>query len=307
MWKIYYNDSIGGQNPDFWGKKLQDLDVGYAKEMGREDYMADIFLKYLPKKGKILDGGCGVGQHVLAYRDLGYQIEGLDFSDEAIEKIIKFDSKASCKKGNILKIEAADSSFDCYYSLGVIEHFEEGPSAAIKEARRILKDGGIFIVNVPYENLFRKIKFNILNFMRKLTKQNYIKTNIGFGKKVNTYLTSDKKNCNMEFHEYICNKREIFMELESNGFEVIYSSPCSMIWGMLEIPFIKKIYNSIYNNLHERNKKSGYTARTSEQKKRNLIKDIFIFEKRNGIFKNILVTLFGYLFGNLFLVVCRKD
>lgn len=307
MWKIYYNGLIGGQNPDFWGKKLQDLDVGYAKEMGREDCMTDIFLKYFPKEGKILDGGCGIGQHVLAYRDMGYEIEGIDFSDEAIEKITKFYSKAPCKKGNILKIEAADSSYDCYYSLGVIEHFEEGPQAAIKEARRILKDGGIFMVNVPYENLFRAIKFNILNFMRKLTKQSYIKTCVGFIQKVNTYFTPEKKYCNMEFHEYICNKREILKELESNGFKVIYSTPCSMIWGMLELPFMNKIYKLIYNNLHERDKKPRYTAKTGNQQKRNLAKDIFIFEKRSGIFKNIIVTLFGYMFGNLFLVVCRKD
>ena len=121
MWKIYYKDRIGGQNPDFWGKKFHDLDVGYAKEMGKEDYMTDIFLKYFPKKGRILDGGCGIGQHVLAYRDFGYQIEGLDFSAQAIETIIKFDNNAPCRKGNILQIETPDSAYECYYSLGVIE------------------------------------------------------------------------------------------------------------------------------------------------------------------------------------------
>ena len=219
MWKIYYKDQIGGQNPDFWEKKLQGLDVGYAKEMGKEDYMTDIFLKYFPKEGNILDGGCGTGQHVLVYRDLGYEIEGIDFSDEAIEKIINFDNNAPCKKGNILQIEAPDSSYACYYSLGVFEHFEEGPIAAIKEARRILSDNGVFIISVPYENLFRKIKFNMLNFIGKISRKSYISTNVGFIEKVNTYSKSDKPDSGMEFHEYVYNKKEIVNALISNGFK----------------------------------------------------------------------------------------
>ncbi|MEK6647676.1 MAG: class I SAM-dependent methyltransferase, partial [Candidatus Firestonebacteria bacterium] len=226
MWKIYYKDRTGGQNPDFWGEKLLDLDVARSKEMGKQDYMTDIFLKYFPKKGKILDGGCGIGQHVLAYKDLGYQIEGLDFSEEAISKIIKFDKNAPCKKGNILKIDVPDSSFDCYYSFGVLEHFEEGPFEALDEARRILKDDGIFMMTVPYENLFRRIKFNILNLIAKLGGKSHFFTNIGFIKKVNGYFQLSGKNSNIRFHEHICNKKEILSALILKGFKVEYMSPC---------------------------------------------------------------------------------
>ena len=307
MWKIYYKDRIGGQNPDFWGKKLEYLDAGYAKEMGKEDYMTDIFLKYFPKEEKILDGGCGIGQHVLAYRDLGYQIEGLDFSAEAIETIIKFDHNAPCRRGNILQIEAPDSSYECYYSLGVFEHFEEGPLAAIKEAKRILTNKGIFMLNVPYENLFRKIKFNILNFIGKLAGQKYISTNIGLIKKVNKYYKPDKPDKHMKFHEYICNKKEIIDLLTSNGFRIEYSAPCSIIWGLLEIPCMKKIYKLVDNNLRKNSKSFGHGKGLEKIKKRNLLKDIIIYEKRNGAFKSFFLTLIGHIFGNLFLVVCRKD
>lgn len=306
MWKIYYKDQIGGQNPDFWGKKLQNLDVGYAKEMGKEDYIADIFLKYFPKEGRILDGGCGIGQHVLAYRDLGYQIEGLDFSAEAIETIIKFDNNVPCSKGDILRIEVPDCSYKCYYSLGVFEHFEEGPFAAIKEANRILSDNGIFMLSVPYENLFRKIKFNALNFIRKLARQSYISTNVGFIKKVNKYCKPDKPDDYMKFHEYVFNKKEIINLLTSNGFKIVYSSPCSIIWGLLDIPYMRKIYKFINDSVQKKSKSVWQNESRKKAKKRNLLKDVIIYEKRKGVFKSFFVTLFGNVFGNLFLVVCRK-
>ena len=306
MWKIYYKNLIGGQNPDFWGEKLKNLDVGCAKEMGKEDYIKEIFLKYFPKKGKILDAGCGTGQHVLAYRDLGYQIEGLDFSAKAIERIIKFDNNAPCSKGDILQIKAPDRSYECYYSLGVFEHFEEGPFAAIEEARRILRDNGIFMLSIPYENLFRIIKFNILNLIRKLIGQSYISTNVGFIKKVNRYCKPDKLNDHMEFHEYICSKNEIINLLTFNGFRIEYSSPCSIIWGLLEIPYMRGIYRLINNNLQKKSKTARYGEVPEKIRKRNLLKDIVIYEKRNGVFKSFIVKLLGYMFGNLFLVVCRK-
>lgn len=309
MWKIYYKDQSGGQSPVFWGKKVQDLDVGKAKEMGRQDYITDTFLKYFPRTGKILDGGCGIGQHVLAYRDLGYQMEGLDFSAEAIQRIIDFDRDAPCRRGNILQIDAPDSYYDCYYSLGVFEHFEEGPAAAIKEARRVLKDNGIFILNVPYENFFRKVKFNILNLIGKVSGRSYSETSVGFIKKVKACYKPHGSDSHMRFHEYVCSKKEIIDLLTSNGFRIEYSSPCSIIWGLLEISWLKRFYMLIYsrlkkaNNLSDGNKGNPGIIKT---KKRSLLKDIFVYEKKEGAFKRPFITLLGILFGNLFLVVCRK-
>ena len=43
------------------------------------------------------------------------------------------------------------------YSPGVCEHFEEGPSECLIEARRILKAGGILAVSTPCFNAFHRM------------------------------------------------------------------------------------------------------------------------------------------------------
>lgn len=308
MWKIYYKGRVGGQNSDFWGKKLQDLDVGYAKQMGKQDYMSAVFLKYLPRKGRILDAGCGIGQHVLSYRDLGYQIEGIDFSQQAIDLIVKFDATAPCRQGNVLKIDAPDSSYDCYYSLGVFEHFEEGPEAAIEEAKRLLSDNGIFMLTMPYQNTFRKIKFTFLDIIRKLRGESYIITNIGFIKRANQRHKPDKHPDGiMKFHEYIYTRKEIMVLLASKGFKIEYYSPCSIIWGLLELPLMHEIYKYFDVFLKRKNMLSESAQGFERTKKINLLKDILIYEKRDSRLKYFFVDMLAYLFGNLFLVVCRKS
>ena len=44
-----------------------------------------------------------------------------------------------------------DNHFDAYLSLGVIEHWEEGPQQAIDEAYRVIKPGGYFFVSTPLD------------------------------------------------------------------------------------------------------------------------------------------------------------
>ena len=49
------------------------------------------------------------------------------------------------------------SSLGAYISLGVMEHFEDGCAAAMAEAFRVLKPGGLMFFTVPLENPFRKL------------------------------------------------------------------------------------------------------------------------------------------------------
>ena len=44
-----------------------------------------LFLKYLPKRAKILDAGCGSGRDSLAFKGLGYDVEAFDFSEEMVK------------------------------------------------------------------------------------------------------------------------------------------------------------------------------------------------------------------------------
>jgi SAM-dependent methyltransferase len=56
---------------------------------------------------------------------------------------------------DVLRLPLADNSVSAYLSMGVVEHFEEGPGQALREAARVLKAGGVALVSVPFFNARR--------------------------------------------------------------------------------------------------------------------------------------------------------
>jgi hypothetical protein len=42
-------------------------------------------------------------------------------------------------------------------SLGVAEHFEDGPHALLREAARVLRDGGVMVISVPWVSPLRRL------------------------------------------------------------------------------------------------------------------------------------------------------
>jgi len=120
-----------------------------------------------------------------------------------VEQVNKYDSTIPVEKGDIFNIKYPDGYFDVYISLGVIEHFEAGPHAALKEANRILKKGGLAFITVPYLSFFRRL---FVHQMRNLFFLGY------------RLLKKD-----FYFWEYRYSKKELARFLEQAGFEIIYT------------------------------------------------------------------------------------
>ena len=116
----------------------------------------DLFLAYIPKGGRVIDGGCGFAKWVIYLKRLGYDIVGIDNNEIAIAKLKDYDSSLQVELGDILNIHYPDNSFDAYISMGVIEHFEDGPLPALEEAYRVLKPNGLIFVSVPTVNIMRR-------------------------------------------------------------------------------------------------------------------------------------------------------
>lgn len=73
---------------------------------------------------------------------------GIDYAEEAIKEMNKKHGNFY-EVGDVYKIKHGDSLFD-YAILGeVLEHLED-PEAAIKEAMRLLKPGGVLAISVPF-------------------------------------------------------------------------------------------------------------------------------------------------------------
>jgi len=113
-------------------------------------------LKVLPKKGKVLEAGCGQGRWVVYLNQLGYRTFGLEIYEEAIKPTKKHYPHIPLIVGNVLQLPYRDNGFDAVISLGVVEHFEGGPEEPLREMRRILKPGGVLILTVPFESFLRR-------------------------------------------------------------------------------------------------------------------------------------------------------
>jgi SAM-dependent methyltransferase len=120
-------------------------DKNYAKEA---DFVEACFKEYLKPK-KTLEIGCGTGNYTAVFSERGYQITGIDNSEEMLE-IAR--SKCNC---NFLKMDIRNlslpSKFDCCLALFAVMGYLTGNGdlmKALTKVREHLTNDGLFIFDV---------------------------------------------------------------------------------------------------------------------------------------------------------------
>ena len=95
---------------------------------------------------KMLEPGCGRGEFLNNFKDLGLDVVGVDISPEAVAFENGLDVKL-CDVENE-KLPFDDNTFDVIYSKSFIEHLYY-PEKYLEEAYRVLKSNGILLTLVP--------------------------------------------------------------------------------------------------------------------------------------------------------------
>ncbi len=116
----------------------------------------------LPRDGLVLDAGCGLGKWLAHLSGLGVRVQGLDRSVEGLASLHRALPEAPLVAGTVERLPYRDGAFEAVLSSGVVEHFKEGPLAALLEARRVLRPGGFLFLAVPYNSWSRKLLFHPL-------------------------------------------------------------------------------------------------------------------------------------------------
>jgi len=108
--------------------------------------MRELLLEAECKK-KILDLGCGDGTR-LSMIAKGKRAVGVDSNDFAIKEGKRRYPGLRLIKGNVEKLPFNNGEFDFVYSAFVLEHLKS-PKKVIREAIRVLKEGGTFSLAAP--------------------------------------------------------------------------------------------------------------------------------------------------------------
>lgn len=113
-------------------------------------------LNSIKEKGRLLDIGCGTGQFLKVARKTGWDVYGLDISQEAAG-IAKEKYGIRVFLGKPETFDAHGMMFDCVSLWDAIEHFKD-PAASLEAISSLLVPGGVVILRTPNNNaLLRKI------------------------------------------------------------------------------------------------------------------------------------------------------
>jgi SAM-dependent methyltransferase len=124
-----------------------------------KDGLFPFISKYVRKEDTILESGCGLARRIKNLETKVYNCRGLEYSSDTVKTIHEIWPELDLFVGEVLRHPFKACSFDAVISLGVVEHFEEGPEKALSDIFRILKLGGTGIITVPCLNTIRGIKY----------------------------------------------------------------------------------------------------------------------------------------------------
>jgi len=213
---VYY---LYTADADFWDNHWRihlSPEIYKRAEQGNLGRLEDPFTRYLPRQGRILEAGCGLGQYVLALRARGYEAEGVEWGTETVRTVRELWPDLPIRVGDVTNLDVPDGYYAAYISLGVVEHRQEGPEPFLHEAWRVLAPGGVVLISVPYLHPLRRLKAR-LGLYRGRTD-------------------------GLEFYQYAFTREEFSDIVREAGFEILETRSHGGFKGVKdEIPLIRRM------------------------------------------------------------------
>ena len=107
------------------------------------------FLNELPKNARIFDVGCGAGRDTLAFKNKGYQVDAIDYSDVLVERATQL-TGVPVQKQSFYDIEAHDE-YDGIWACASLLHCERSRLLdVLKRLYTALRRGGVCYMSFKY-------------------------------------------------------------------------------------------------------------------------------------------------------------
>lgn len=129
----------------FWAGSAQVEDV-----YGTDERIVENLSRYLELRGlRVLEVGAGTGRDARALSAFGGLVVALDYSEESLRLMHATIGEAvDIVCGDATSLPFGSGSFDVVYHQGLLEHFRR-PEDVLDENLRVLKPGGVLLVDVP--------------------------------------------------------------------------------------------------------------------------------------------------------------
>lgn len=185
-------------DPIAWSQVTWQVESQTPMDGVEDELIYDVILDHLPRGGLVADAGCGMAKWPSALRRLGHRAIGIDISREAVALARVRDPTVPLLVADARRVPLRDHVLGAVLSIGVVEHEEDGPIASLRELHRVLKPGGILVLDVPYDNALRRLVTNHLH----------------------TWVTWRRRRAGWKlgFSEYRYTHREVLTFLERAGF-----------------------------------------------------------------------------------------
>jgi len=158
------------------------------------------------KVKRVLDLGSGCGRHIILLARHGFDVFGIDISEEGI-KITKIWLKKKKLKANLKiasiydKLKYPDGFFDAVISIQVLQHGTiEKIKKAVSEIGRVLRPGGIIFITVSGRYSEGKIRHCLVKTAKRIARNTYVPT-IGEEKGLTHYIFN-KEILRKVFHKF---------------------------------------------------------------------------------------------------------
>ena len=125
-------------------------------------------LKQLGPPGTAVDIGAACGGNTRVLRDSGWSVTALDAS--AVGTQICHQRGVAAIRGDATQLPLADRSLDLVVAYDVLEHIEND-AEVVREARRVLRPGGTFLVAVPADPSMWSAHDVALDHVRRYTSE----------------------------------------------------------------------------------------------------------------------------------------
>lgn len=217
----------------FSGRDINKINCNYFSRGAQLDFYKEEFFDLLPPEKKlfpkyihsgqsVLDLGCGAGRTTSHVHNITEKVVGIDLSEALIEAAINKYPDIDFRVMDASRLDFPDNSFDvlifsnnglCYV------HPEEKRIIAIKEIKRVLKPGGIYIFS-SFNRFFPLALYALVNLI-------VTKLLMGFSSKYTMHMTRHGITVNYE-----TSPEEETNLFQGMGFELIEQVPMTERVGM---------------------------------------------------------------------------